>query len=36
MIFKTRVLDSSQTPPELNQPGKCKLFLIDAHQIDKT
>jgi hypothetical protein len=36
MTFKTRVLDSSQTPPELNEPRKCKLVLIDAHQIDKT
>jgi hypothetical protein len=32
MTFKTRVLDSSQTSPELNQPKKCKLVLVDAHQ----
>jgi hypothetical protein len=32
MTFKTRVLDSSQTSPELNQPNKCKLVLVDAHQ----
>jgi hypothetical protein len=32
MTFKTRVSDSSQTPQELNQPKKCKLVLVDAHQ----
>jgi hypothetical protein len=36
MAFKTRAFDSSQTSPELNQPRKCKLVLVDAHQIDKT
>jgi hypothetical protein len=36
MAFKTMVLDSSQTSPELNQPRTCKLVLVDAHQIDKT
>jgi hypothetical protein len=32
MTFKTRVLNSSETSPELNQPKKCKLVLVDAHQ----
>jgi hypothetical protein len=32
MAFKTGVLDSSQISQELNQPKKCKLVLVDAHQ----
>jgi hypothetical protein len=32
MTFKTRILDLSQTSPELNQSKKHKLVLVGAHQ----
>jgi hypothetical protein len=32
MTFKTWVLDSSQTSPELNQSMNINFVLVDAHQ----